>query len=184
MRQSERSSSGAARRRRIGTERLSTVSQSRPIPASAFAQNVRGHRGGCRFAVHAGDDNAALSVHDRGKRFGAAHDRFSRIARAYQNWIVDLNRGGKHNQISFAGIFRAMLGKETQTQALQSIRLKRADFIRAAHVVPKLEQKRGDAAHAAPGYADEMNPMVLTREQFWQVGLRDGLHGSYIFPWS
>ena len=133
--------------------------------------------------MHSGDDNAALAAHDCGERFSAAHDWFSRIARAYQDRIVDLDRGGKHNQIGFVGIFRAMLGKETQTQALQSIRLKRADLIRTTDIMPKLDQKGGDAAHAAPGYADEMNPMVLTREQFWQVGLRDGLHGSYIFPW-
>ena len=134
--------------------------------------------------MHSGDDNAALAAHDHGEGFSAAHDRFSRIARAHQNRIVDLDRGGKDNHIGVGRILRAMLLTKTQTQALQSIRLERAHFIRAADVVPKLEQKRRNAAHAAPGDADEVNPMTLMREQLWQIELRDGLHESYIFPWS
>ena len=41
---------------------------------SAFAQNVRAHGGGSCFSMHAGDDNAALSTHDRSQRFGATHN--------------------------------------------------------------------------------------------------------------
>ena len=35
--------------------------------------------------------------------------------------------------------------------------------------VPELEQKRGDTAHAAAGHTDQMNPVMLTREECWQV---------------
>ena len=50
--------------------------------------------------------------------------------------------------------------------------------------MPELEQERGDTAHPAPGHADKVNPVMLTSEQPWQIELRDGLHESYIFPWS
>ena len=50
--------------------------------------------------------------------------------------------------------------------------------------MPKLEQERGNTAHAAPCYADKVDPVMLASEQLWQIELRDGLHESYIFPWS
>ena len=37
----------------------------------ALAQDMRRHGRGGRFAMHAGDDDPALSLHDRGERFGA-----------------------------------------------------------------------------------------------------------------
>ena len=40
---------------------------------AAFAQDMRRHRRGRRLPMHARDDDSALARHDRGERFGAAH---------------------------------------------------------------------------------------------------------------
>ena len=59
--------------------------------------------------MHSRDQNAALSPHDGGERFCAAHDRFAQIAGAHEDWIVDLNRRRKYYQIGVAGSGSAML---------------------------------------------------------------------------
>ena len=66
---------------------------------STFAQNVCRHCRGCCFAVHSGDNNAALCAHNCSKSFRATERRFSRVTRAYENGIVVLNCGGKNNKI-------------------------------------------------------------------------------------
>ena len=58
-------------------------------------------------------------------------------------------------ELGIARVFGAMLRDESADQPLQPIRLERADFVGAAHLVPELEQKRGDAAHPAAGDADQ-----------------------------
>ena len=83
----------------------------------------------------------------RGEGFCAAHDRFARIAGAHEDWIVELNRRRKYNQIGVAGSGCAMLVMKTQTALLQSVRFHCADFVGASDdSVPKLEQERGDTA--------------------------------------
>ena len=81
-------------------------------------------------------------------------------------------------------IFGAMFAVKVQTEQLQPIRLERSDFIRTAHFMPELEQKRGDPAHAAAGDADEMHAMPLLRQNFLQISLRCAGHDwiGYIFP--
>ena len=81
-------------------------------------------------------------------------------------------------------IFGAMFAVKAQAEPLQPIRLQRSDFIRAAHFMPELEQKRGDPAHPAAGHADEMHPMPLLRQNFLQISLRGAGHDriGYIFP--
>jgi hypothetical protein len=102
---------------------------------------------------------------------------------AHENWIVDLDRRRKDNKIGGAGVVRTMVLVKTQTEPLQSIRLHGAGFVGATNLVPKLEQERGETAHAAASHTDKMNLMMLTREQSREVKLRDELHGSYISPW-
>jgi hypothetical protein len=63
--------------------------------------------------VHSRDKNAALSPHESGEGLCAAHDRFARIAGAHEDWIVELNRRRKYNQIGVAGSGRAMLLMKT-----------------------------------------------------------------------
>src|SRR5437660_11576440 len=58
----------------------------------ALAQDMCGHGRGGGFAVHAADDDSALSLHDRGQRFGAPGSSRFRLARANENWIVESDR--------------------------------------------------------------------------------------------
>ena len=44
--------------------------------------------------------------------------------------------------------------------------------------MPELEQERGDAAHPAAGHADQMNPVMLARQQFLQIEFRGERHDS------
>ena len=73
---------------------------------SAFAQDVRGHRRGRRLAVHSGDDDAAFAPHDGGERFGATHGWLAAIARAHENRIVALDRGGINDELGVAARLR------------------------------------------------------------------------------
>src|SRR6059058_334292 len=150
---------------------------------AGFAQNVRCHRRGSRFSVHSRDEDRAFCSHNGGKRLRPPHGRFREITRAQKDRIVDRDRRGKDNEIGVAGVVRMMVLVKTQTEPLQSIRLHGAGFVGAANLVPKLEQKCRDTAHPAAGYADKMNLMMLTREQFRKIKLRGVLHGSYISPW-
>jgi hypothetical protein len=45
-----------------------------------------------------------------------------------------------------------MVRMKAEAELLQAIGLKRADLVGTAHVVPELKQKRGNAAHPAPGH--------------------------------
>ena len=69
-----------------------------------------------------------------------------------------------------------MLRVKAQSEPLQTIDFERADLVRAAHLVPELEQKRGDPAHPAAGYTDQMNPVPLARQEFWQIDFRGERH--------
>src|SRR5262249_60688498 len=100
---------------------------------STFAQNVRGH---CRcggFAMHSGDDNPALRLHNCCYGFRAAGQRLAAMARGQEDWIVVLDCGGKDNKLSCVRVLRPMLIVETQAESLQSIRLCGCCFVRAAH---------------------------------------------------
>ena len=88
---------------------------------AAFAQNVRRHCRGSCFAVHSGDNNAALRAHNCGEGFRATDDGFSRITPGHENGIVALNCGGKNNKVSGACVFRTMLFIKAQPDPLQSI---------------------------------------------------------------
>ena len=88
---------------------------------AAFAQNVRRHCRGSCFAMHSGDNNAALRAHDCGEGFRATDDGFSRITPGHENGIVALNCGGKNNKVSGACVFRTMLFIKAQPAPLQSI---------------------------------------------------------------
>ena len=83
----------------------------------AFAQNMGRHGRGCRFPVHSGDDDAALTAHDCSQGFCATCDRFSRTARTHEDWIVTPDRRGEDNQVD-CGMLRAMLLTKTQTEPL------------------------------------------------------------------
>ena len=58
----------------------------------AFTQNMRGHGRGCRFAMHARDEDASLAMYYGSERFRAAQRRFSRVTSASQDRVVDLDR--------------------------------------------------------------------------------------------
>src|SRR6476661_880686 len=57
-----------------------------------LAQDMCGHGRGRRFAVHAANDDSALSLHDRSQRFGAPGCWRFRLAGANENWIVGPDR--------------------------------------------------------------------------------------------
>src|SRR4029077_10047561 len=94
-----------------------------------LAQNVGCHCRGCCFAVHSGDNNAALCGHDRSQSFRATEDRFSRVTPAYENLIIVCNCGGKNNKIGCVSMLPAMLFVKAQSEPLQSIYFHRADLV-------------------------------------------------------
>ncbi len=78
-----------------------------------------------------------------------------------------------------------MLREKLQTQSLQTFHFQRNRFVRSAHLVSELEQKRGDAAHPAAGHADKMNAVMLTREKSRQTELsRPGFHAAAVVYFS
>src|SRR4029077_1878611 len=75
----------------------------------------------------------------------------------------------KDNEVSGAGILRSVLLPKTQTQSLQSICFHATNPVRTADCVPKFDQECGDTAHATACYANKMDPVLLTREEYRQV---------------
>src|SRR6266480_1654998 len=82
-----------------------------------LAKHMRGHRRRGRLAVHASDDYPALRPHDRSERFGATHRRFSGIARAEQNRIIDLDRGRENNELGIVRELEQKRGDSTHPAA-------------------------------------------------------------------
>src|SRR2546421_6111714 len=68
-------------------------------------------------------------------------------------------------------IFRAMLLIKFQTQAPQPVRFERIQFVRATHVVAKLQEKAGDSAHAAACDADQVNGVSFLRQEFCKIDI-------------
>ena len=62
-----------------------------------------------------------------------------------------------------------MLLEKLQAQSLQPFHFERARFIRSAHLVAELEQKRGDPAHPASGDTDEMDRVPLAGKKARQI---------------
>ena len=60
----------------------------------AFPQNMRGHGGSGRFAMHSRDQNSALIAHHRSKSFRPSHHRLGGAAGCRQNWVLLLNGRG------------------------------------------------------------------------------------------
>ena len=59
----------------------------------------------------------------------------------------------------------AMLSVKAQTEALQAFRFHRADFVRPRHGMPQLGQKTSETAHAASGYTNKVNSVMLTSDE-------------------
>jgi hypothetical protein len=131
--------------------------------------------------MHSRDDDAALCAHDRGKA-SARRTAVSRIARAQEIGLSILIAEEKTMR-SASLASSARCSGENADRAVAIDPSLRAGFVGATNLVPKLEQKCRDTAHPATCYADKMNLMMLTREQFRKVKLRGVLHGSYISPW-
>ena len=75
-------------------------------------------------------------------------------------------------------------GRESQAELREPLGFERARLVRAAHIVPELEQERGDSAHPAPGNADQMDRVPLLGEEFLEIEFRRRRrHGAdCIFP--
>ena len=82
----------------------------------ATPQNVRGHRGGRRFAVHADNENSPFAAHDRGERFGAADSGRPAVARALHDRIIFFNRRRKNHELDVGSILGAMRRMKSQTK--------------------------------------------------------------------
>src|SRR5262249_16921568 len=95
--------------------------------------------------------------------------RFSAIARGYQNWIVILNRGGKNNKVGSLGMFAKMLLIKSQTEPLQPPGLCRCNLVRTADRMSQLNQKSGKTAHTASCNPDEVDPMLFGSQKSRQV---------------
>src|SRR6266513_1025846 len=136
---------------------------------AAFAQNVRGHGRGGGLSMHSSNDDAAFPAHNGGKRLGPARLGFVRLTCTRQNRVVHLYGRGKNYQLGLARIFGTVLWMKLQAQTLQSIRFLRANFIRTCDLVAEFQQQRGQPAHPASGYTDEMNSVSLVREKFREI---------------
>src|SRR5437588_1701145 len=139
---------------------------------SAFAKHMCRHCGGCAFAMHSGDHNAALGLHDCSNGFRATEQRFCGTARGQENWIVVLNRGGKNNKVRSVRMVGEMLFMKAQPESLQSFGLCRCYLVRPAHCVSQLDEKPGKTAHTASRNTDEMNPVLFGGEKSRQVWQR------------
>ena len=136
----------------------------------AFAQDMRRHGGRRRLAMHACDHDSALARHDRGQRLGAADQRLSASRALTRIGFFSLIAEEKMTSSASFASFRAMLRMKAQPQPLQAIDFERTDLVGTAHVMPELEQKRGDTAHPAPRHPHQVNPVMLAREE-WQIAV-------------
>src|SRR5438046_10275925 len=60
---------------------------------SALAKHMCRHCGSGCFAMHSGDHNAALGLHDCSDGFRSTVQRLSPTARGWEDWIVCVTRG-------------------------------------------------------------------------------------------
>src|SRR5262245_3517982 len=139
---------------------------------AAFAKHVCSHCGRSCFAMHSGDHDAALGLHDCSDGFRPAGQRFSGTPRSQENWIVVFDRGGKNDKLSGIRMLGSMLILKAQAEPLQSIRLGRRGLVGPADGVSQRNEKPCETAHTASRHADQVNLMLFTGQKSRQVRYR------------
>src|SRR5947209_1520339 len=122
--------------------------------------------------MHSNNQNSAFGRHHSRERFGAADNSFSALPSILQNRILRLDGRGVDDQFGVSRIFRAVFAMKFQSETLQALRLLGIEFVRAAHLMSKLKEQSGDAAHTASRYPDQMNAMAFGSQEFGEVLLR------------
>ena len=124
---------------------------------SPGTKQVGGHRGGGGLAVHSTNHDALLRGHHRREGIRATNHRNPQPRRLVIGGISRSDGGGVNNEIGAANAFRRVRTGKAQALFGKPLDLDRVDLVGTADIVPKPEQKRGDAAHAGTRHADEVD---------------------------
>ncbi|MNY12188.1 hypothetical protein D3C86_1452570 [compost metagenome] len=120
-------------------------------------QQGRDHRGGRRLAVGAANGDGVTETHQLGQHFGTANDRQVFFPRGDEFRIVLLDGGGNDHDLGVTEIVRRMADEHLDALVAQTLHIGAVGLIRPLNAVAEIVKHFGNAAHADPAYADEMD---------------------------
>ena len=115
------------------------------------------HRGGRRLAVRARHRDGGFQAHQLGQHLGAADDGDAAFQRQLHLRIAALDRGGGDHHGRIAQIFRLVADRDGNAALAQALDHIAFGHVRALHLVAEVVHHLGDARHADPADADEMD---------------------------
>ena len=102
---------------------------------AGLAEDVGGHRGGGRFPVGSGNDDAFFRVENGGEALGAAVERGLRFFGGGVGGIRRFDGGGIDDHVHLLHGGGAGRGRENQADALHPLGFRGGDLVRAADLV-------------------------------------------------
>ena len=115
------------------------------------------HRGRRGLAVGAGDRDRLLHAHQLGEHFGAADPRQAALGGGCDFRIIVLDRGRADDHRGIAEIVGVMADRDRDSLLAQFLDDIAVGDIAALHRIAELVHDLGDARHADPADADEMD---------------------------
>ncbi len=141
----------------IGTGRGQTATDDEGRIEPACCEHRSQQAGGGGLAMGSGDGDAMPIAHQLGEHLGPRHHRDALFQGQGHFRIGRIDRAGHHQHVGTGYIAGLVADEDLCAEALQTLGTGRFLEVRAGHLVAEIEQHFGDAAHADPTDANEMN---------------------------
>ena len=109
------------------------------------------------LAVGAGDGDAVPIAHEFAEHLRPGNHRNALFARPGELWIAVVNGAGPNHHIGARHLFGGVAVKQLGAQGGQPRRHRRRMNVRPGHLVSLVDEHFGNAGHAGPADADEVN---------------------------
>ena len=150
----------------IGAGRSQPPADNKRRIKTGMGENGRHQTGSGGFAMGAGNGNALLQAHQFGQHHRAGHDGNAPLTCGNDFRILIRHRTRHHHHIGHLQIFRAMAKLHPRTRRAQALYRGAVGQIGTGHLIAKVEQHLGNAAHADATDADEMDVFNLMFHDF------------------
>ena len=126
------------------------------VEPAGFEQRAY-HRSRRRLAMRAANSDGLPEAHEFGQHLRAPYHRQQPLARRDKFWIVLADRGGNHQHLCTAEIFRLVADMAGNALVAQALHIRVFRLVGALHGVTQIVQHLRDAAHADAADADKMH---------------------------
>ena len=153
----------AAAEPRVAAERAQPSPDDRRRIQSRPLEHEGDHRGRARLAVRARDRDAEPQPHQLREHLGARNHRDPPRPRLGHLGVVGPYRRGHHHHVGGAHLRRRVSQVHRHAERGQTVGHRRPLRVGSRHGVSQVGEQLGDAAHADPADADEVDAPRLTQ---------------------